>query len=276
MYGKVFSSMYDGTLAGNWEAIVTMQQLVVLANADGVVDKTPEAIARLTTIPIHIIKKGLEFLAQPDPRSRTPGEDGRRIVLLDEHRDWGWRLVNHGKYKRLRNMEDKREADRARMEEKRKKNKDVASGSQKSQKSQKVADVARVAHADTDTDALTAREAKASPSGPAVPDCPQREILALYANHLPMLTQPRLWEGQRAELLRTRWRVCSKRNEIWPGYATVEGGLAFWDQFFSDVAKASKLTNGIPRGDGSSWKPDLPWLLKAENFAKVIEGKYHR
>lgn len=144
MYGKVFESIYDGTLYGHWEAIVTMQQLIVLANADGVVDMTPHAIAARTSIPLDIILKGLGFLAEPDPYTRTPGEDGKRIVLLDDHRPWGWRLVNHGKYKRLRDMLQKREADRERQAEKRREIKDVASESQ---------GVANVAHAYADTDA---------------------------------------------------------------------------------------------------------------------------
>lgn len=144
MYGKVFASIYDGTLAGHWQAIVTMQQLIVLANEDGVVDMTADAIARRTTIPLKIIAAGLEHLAKPDPFSRTPGDDGKRIELLDEHRPWGWRLVNHAKYMGLRNLDQKREADRVRIAEKRKKNRDVAIVSQS------VANVANVAHIDID------------------------------------------------------------------------------------------------------------------------------
>lgn len=144
MYGKVFESIYDGTLAGHWQAIVTMQQLIVLATPDGVVDMTPDAIARRTSIPLAIITAGIEHLAKPDPFSRTPGDDGRRIVLLDDHRPWGWRLVNHAKYRALRDLEQKREADRQRIAEKRKKTKDVAIPSQ---------GVANVAHSDADTDA---------------------------------------------------------------------------------------------------------------------------
>lgn len=135
--------MYGGTLYGHWEAIVTMQQFIVLSNADGIVDMTPEAIAGRTTIPLKIIKKGIEFLEKADPYTRTPGEDGRRIVLMDDHRPWGWKLVNHWKYKALRNMEEKREADRTRISEKRKQNKDVAIVSQVSP---------NVAHADAYAD----------------------------------------------------------------------------------------------------------------------------
>jgi len=120
-----------------------------------------------------------------------------------------------------------------------------------------------------------AKEATASLSEPAVPDCPQREMIALYAKHLPILTQPRVWEGNRAAEMRARWRQCAKPTEAWPGYRTKEEGLAFWEQFFAGVAQSRKLTNGIPRHDGSVWRPDLEWLMKASNFAKVIEGKYH-
>ena len=147
MYGKVFSSIYDGTLYGHWEAIVTMQQLIVLSDADGVVDMTPQAIAARTSIPLEIIHKGLKILSEPDPYTRTPGEDGRRIILMDGHRTWGWQLVNHSKYRNMRDMEQKRDADRKRIADKRRKNKDVA------MLSQSVANVAHTdAYTDTDTD----------------------------------------------------------------------------------------------------------------------------
>ncbi len=63
MYGKIFDSIYDGTLYGQWEAIVVMQQLIVLADANGVVDMTPPAISARTSIPLPIIEKGLQILA---------------------------------------------------------------------------------------------------------------------------------------------------------------------------------------------------------------------
>lgn len=122
----------------------------------------------------------------------------------------------------------------------------------------------------------TAKGADAPSSEPGVPTCPQEALVALYAKHLPMLTQPRLWDGKRAEVMRARWRACAKKNAVWLGYTTVDEGLAFWATFFAGVAQSPVLTEGIKRGDGSSWKPDLPWLLKSENFVKVIEGKYHR
>lgn len=107
-----------------------------------------------------------------------------------------------------------------------------------------------------------------------IPPCPHERLLALFAQHLPQLTQPRVWDGARAETMRTRWRQCAKPTAFGKGYATVEEGIAFWERFFKFVATCPALANGIPRSNGTTWLADLPWLLKAENFAKVIEGKY--
>jgi hypothetical protein len=121
---------------------------------------TPDAISRRTSIPLKIITAGLEHLSKPDPYSRTPGDDGRRIVLLDDHRPWGWRLVNHAKYRALRDLEHKREADRERIAEKRRKTNDVATPSQ---------GVANVAHTDSDADTdSNAGKTKPAPSAARV------------------------------------------------------------------------------------------------------------
>ena len=111
MYGKLFTSMYDGSLCtvGPWEALITFQQLVILADKNGVVDMTADAIARRTTIPLDVIQKGLAALQEADPQSRTPDEDGRRILLLSSERDWGWKIVNYQHYRSIRTADDRRE-----------------------------------------------------------------------------------------------------------------------------------------------------------------------
>jgi len=108
MYGKIFSSMFEGSLYGNPDAIIVMMVLIVLADSEGCVDMTPGAIAARTSFPLETVKRGLAKLSEPDPNSRTDTEDGRRIVLLDDHRDWGWRLVNYAKYREIRTAEERR------------------------------------------------------------------------------------------------------------------------------------------------------------------------
>jgi len=111
VYGKIFVQMYEGTLAskGPWQALVTFQQFIVLANKHGEVDMTPEAISNRTTIPLEILKRGIGELEKPDLDSRTPAEEGRRIVRLSNVRSWGWRIVNYDHYNKLRSEEERRE-----------------------------------------------------------------------------------------------------------------------------------------------------------------------
>lgn len=116
MYGKLFESMYDETLSGNWKALITFQQLIILADKEGYVDITPAALSRRTGIPIEIIEHGIKQLEQPDEDSRSESSDGRRIVRLDDHRPWGWQIVNYERYRDLANMEERREQNRARQQ----------------------------------------------------------------------------------------------------------------------------------------------------------------
>ena len=109
MYGKVFESLYQGSLYGDWKAIITMQQLIVLADDRGIVDMTPQAISGTTSIPLDIINDGIAALLLPDPHSRTEGHEGVRIKPVDDHRTWGWFLVNYEKYKYMQSRKDRNE-----------------------------------------------------------------------------------------------------------------------------------------------------------------------
>jgi hypothetical protein len=111
MFSKLFDSMYDGTLRTRspWQALVTFQQMLILADPTGVVDMTAEALAIRTGIPLEIIQAGITALEAPDPDSRLPHEEGRRIVRLDDHRNWGWQIVNFVHYRNLQSNEARRE-----------------------------------------------------------------------------------------------------------------------------------------------------------------------
>ena len=96
--------------------------------------------------------------------------------------------------------------------------------------------------------------------------------MGLYGESLPMLTQPRIWSEARAKSLAARWRwVLTAKKANGDHYATTEAeALDFFRRFFGYVASSDFLT-----GQDGKWTGcDLPWLLKAENFAKVLEGKY--
>ena len=111
MYGKLFISMYDGTLAtkGPWEALVTFQQFLILCDRFGMVDMTADAISRRTTIPLEIIERGIIELEKPDPDSRSPDENGCRILRISDTRAWGWQVVNYEKYRTIKSADERRE-----------------------------------------------------------------------------------------------------------------------------------------------------------------------
>ena len=113
MFAKVFEQIFESSIAEDYHTRHVFMDLLVLADEEGVVDKTPGAISRITNVPVKLVTKALEQLAAPDPLSRTPVEQGRRIVLIDEHRDWGWRIVNYLKYRQIRDEEARRIANRS-------------------------------------------------------------------------------------------------------------------------------------------------------------------
>ena len=105
--------MFSGSLHGHWQAIVTFQQMIILADKDGTIEITPAALSAITSIPIDIIDSGIAILEAPDANSRTPDEDGRRIIRINPERPWGWHITNYAHYRAIRTAEDRREYHKA-------------------------------------------------------------------------------------------------------------------------------------------------------------------
>jgi|SRR5882724_4910769 len=124
MFAKVFYQIFESSISEDHVARHIFMDMLVLADEEGVIDKTPEAIARITNVPIDIVNRAIFLLCQPDERSRTQDEDGRRLSLIDDHRDWGWRIVNYLKYRGIRDQEARRIANRSYKRDQRKKQKE--------------------------------------------------------------------------------------------------------------------------------------------------------
>lgn len=128
LYARVFTTILDSSLAEDWQTRHVFEDLLKLAD-DGVVDMTRQAIARRTNVPLEIVNAAIKVLEGRDPASRDPAEDGRRIVRLDEHRDWGWSIVNWNKYEAIRNTADQRMRTRERVRRHRERQRSDASPS---------------------------------------------------------------------------------------------------------------------------------------------------
>ncbi len=110
-----------------------------------------------------------------------------------------------------------------------------------------------------------------------VPNCPHEKLIALYHELLPTCTRVVEWNEERQRLMRARWREQAQANGKRPGYTTEEGGLAFWRRYFAYAAQSEFLTGRAPgREGGAPFMATLEWLIRPKNFAKVVEGNYHR
>lgn len=129
---------------------------------------------------------------------------------------------------------------------------------------------------ETNTSTADAVEARGKAAG--IPDCPHEKLLSLYHELLPQCTRVEKWTAARQQTMRARWRDEALPNrEKHRGYRTIEEGLAYWQRFFGWVSESKFLTGQAHGRDGKPpFVASLPWLMKAENFAKVIEGTYHR
>lgn len=112
MYVKLFSSLYQGTMRGRSDEILVFTNLLAYCDQYGIVDKHFKAIADETGLPLDRVHAAIVSLESPDKESRSQENEGRRILRMDAHRAWGWKVVNYGKYRAIRNEEDRREQNR--------------------------------------------------------------------------------------------------------------------------------------------------------------------
>lgn len=114
----------------------------------------------------------------------------------------------------------------------------------------------------TDTDVSVVDSSSLSP-------CPHQEILKLFSDHLPELPQPRVWNGARHNNLAARWKwVLSDLKRKGKPFGR-DDGLSFFKRMFEYIGGCDLLM-----GRKGDWSADLGWIVRAENFAKIIEGNY--
>jgi hypothetical protein len=111
LYAKVFRTLWTGSLVAKPDEQLVFVFLLANSDADGQVDVHPEVISALTGIGLDRTRAALSFLEAIDPHSRSPEEDGLRIVPLDD-RGWGWQVVNHATYRAIRDEDARRRQNR--------------------------------------------------------------------------------------------------------------------------------------------------------------------
>lgn len=119
-YAKLFSTIVTSTVWGEPHT-TRIVWITMLATADknGEVMATIPGIARLANVTIAEAEEAIARFLAPDPYSRTPDDEGRRIEKIEG----GWHLLNYEKYRRMASLDEKKEsnAERQRRHRERKK-----------------------------------------------------------------------------------------------------------------------------------------------------------
>lgn len=116
-----------------------------------------------------------------------------------------------------------------------------------------------------DGDVSPAKAVDDVPAVAAPPVCPHEQIIAAFHAALPSSPRVISWTDTRRKHLSTRWREKKNRQKV-----------EWWADLFSYAAKSKFLTGQAQSRDGRDpFVVTLDWLIKPENFAKLIEGRYH-
>lgn len=157
-FTKLFSSITDSTVWGESSDVrIVWITLLAMADRDGMVHASVPGLAHEARVPLAATRDALRIFQEPDPDSRTKDHEGRRIAEIDG----GWVLLNHAKYRALRDADERRaykaKKERERREKLRKEGKlnktNISRGQERGQRGQKWTGVDIIAEADADTEA---------------------------------------------------------------------------------------------------------------------------
>lgn len=100
-YVPLFDNLTTGTLHGRWPDIGLWPVMLSMADRFGRIDVTPQYIAGVTGLDVQEVVECIGRFCSPDEdsRSKTDEDEGRRLEPLEPGRKWGWKVVNHAKYR---------------------------------------------------------------------------------------------------------------------------------------------------------------------------------
>lgn len=285
MYAKLFTSIYQGTLRGNSHGLLVFTNLLAHADREGFADIHPRAISEEVGLTLEEVKAAIAVLESPDDESRSPEEQGRRIVRMDEHRIWGWKIVNYVKYRSIRDEDDRREQNRIAQANWRAKQADSKQRKPESATVKACSDES--AHTEAEAEAEAEDQKRLSADKPLTAD-PEKhdskqerlaqvtsEAIATYnatlakpAGLLPAIRRVGL-DKRRQQVFRcvkVAREICAEQHGS--DRITAE----FWEAYFAACAQDDFLSGRGPYTNGhANWLPDFEYLTRPATLLKVYE-----
>jgi hypothetical protein len=116
-YAKLFGTITDSSLwSASKDARILFVSMLARADSTGFVEAALPGLARIANLSLSETEIALADLMAPDPHSKSPEHEGRRVVVVPR----GWCLVNYEAYRERRNDEERREYMREYMQKYRK------------------------------------------------------------------------------------------------------------------------------------------------------------
>lgn len=105
MYGKFFASTFTGSMFGAGTDVFAVWGYVVANVVDSTVELNPPLLAAILGSDVERITQAIKRLTEPDPASRNPAENGRRLI---HENGFQYRVTSHELYRNIRNEEERR------------------------------------------------------------------------------------------------------------------------------------------------------------------------
>lgn len=104
-FTKLFSSITASTVwCESSDTRVVWITMLAMSDRHGRVWASIPGLAKEAAVSVDACRDAIDKFLSPDPDSRTKVKEGRRIEPIDG----GWRLINHGKYRAIRDEEERR------------------------------------------------------------------------------------------------------------------------------------------------------------------------
>jgi hypothetical protein len=105
-YAKLFGSILFSTIWGESKDVkILWVTMMAMADQDGMVEAAVPGLAAASRLTVAECRAAVAVLEAPDPDSKNPDHEGRRI----EKRDGGWLLLNYAAYRDKLTLAHKRE-----------------------------------------------------------------------------------------------------------------------------------------------------------------------
>ena len=107
-YTKLFNSIITSTIwTEDDKTRILWITMLALADKNGEVQASIPGLARVAGMSVQDCETAINKFLSPDPYSRTPDDEGRRIEVIPG----GWGLLNHGKYRDMASRDEQKEAE---------------------------------------------------------------------------------------------------------------------------------------------------------------------